>query len=228
MVVELKTVVPFGRSLEEYRMMFELSEQDLEKNIVGVSDGVSSFNTEMNAAGKRVLSIDPIYEESGEFIQSAFNNSIENVIQQLGSTSGDYIWSYYKNLDVYRDIRTATIKRFLKDFETGISDGRYVLGELPSLKYADKSFDLALHANLLFLYSDLFDYEFHLQSVKELSRIAREVRIYPLMDISNKRSWHVEPIVADLNSSGYNVEVRVIEYEFMKGSNEILVVKSEV
>lgn len=226
MVVELKTVVPFGRSLEEYKMMFELSEKDLNKNIVGVSDGVSSFNTEMNDAGRKVLSIDPIYEQSGEFIQNAFNNSIENVIEQLGSTSQDYTWSYYKNLDVYRDIRTSTIKRFLKDFESGVSDGRYVLGELPNLEYADGSFELALHANLLFLYSELFDYEFHLASVKELSRIAKEVRIYPLMDISNKRSWHVEPIVADLKREGYNVEVRVIEYEFMKGSNEILVVKS--
>lgn len=226
MVVELRTVVPFGRSLEEYRMMFELSEEDLGKNIVGVSDGVSSFNTEMNNAGRRVLSIDPIYEETGEYIETAFYNSIENVVEQLGSTFDDYIWTYYKNLDVYRQIRTSTIKRFLKDFENGVSEGRYVLGELPNLSYSDRSFDLALHANLLFLYSELFDYEFHLESVRELARIAREVRIYPLMDISNKSSWHIEPLVAELVSEGYNVEIRKIEYEFMKGSNEIMVVQS--
>lgn len=61
MAMQLDQVVPFGRSFDEYRAMFSLSDDDLDKKIVGVVDGPASFNAEMQARGKRVVSIDPLY-----------------------------------------------------------------------------------------------------------------------------------------------------------------------
>ncbi len=60
MAMQLDQVVPFGRSLGEYRAMFSLSHDDLDKKIVGVADGPASFNAEMQARGKHVISIDPL------------------------------------------------------------------------------------------------------------------------------------------------------------------------
>ena len=52
MVMKLEKVVPFGRSLDEYKNMFTLSDSDLEKTIVGIGDGPASFNAELSALGK--------------------------------------------------------------------------------------------------------------------------------------------------------------------------------
>lgn len=54
MVMKLEKVVPFGRSLDEYKSMFALSSDDLKKNIVGIGDG-PSFSAETFALGKTVV-----------------------------------------------------------------------------------------------------------------------------------------------------------------------------
>ena len=46
MSVKLSEVIPWGRSFEEYRLMFALSEADLAGVILGCGDGPASFNTE--------------------------------------------------------------------------------------------------------------------------------------------------------------------------------------
>jgi hypothetical protein len=42
---------------------------------------------------------------------------------------------------------------FLNDYEQGKAEGRYVDAELPTLPFADKTFDIALCSHLLFVYS---------------------------------------------------------------------------
>lgn len=45
--MKLNEVVPWGRNLEEYKLMFNLSEADLNAKILGCADGPASFNAEM-------------------------------------------------------------------------------------------------------------------------------------------------------------------------------------
>ncbi|GBF82948.1 hypothetical protein [Aphanothece sacrum] len=66
MAMQLKNVIPFGRSFDEYVKMFHLSALDLSKKILGVADGPASFNSEATKQGFSVTSIDPIYEFTGE------------------------------------------------------------------------------------------------------------------------------------------------------------------
>lgn len=47
MAVQLDNVVPLGRSLKQYRLVFDLSDEDLNRKIIGVGDGIASFNYEM-------------------------------------------------------------------------------------------------------------------------------------------------------------------------------------
>ena len=51
MSVTLNQVIPWGRSLQEYKRMFNLSAEELDLRILGVGDGPASFNSEMNASG---------------------------------------------------------------------------------------------------------------------------------------------------------------------------------
>ena len=59
MAFELKNTVPWGRTLEEYKGIFSLSDKDLDKKIISFGDGPASFNSEMTELGKSVLSSDP-------------------------------------------------------------------------------------------------------------------------------------------------------------------------
>ena len=38
-------IVPWGRSFDEYLEMFDLSDEDLARDIVGIGDGPASFNS---------------------------------------------------------------------------------------------------------------------------------------------------------------------------------------
>ena len=70
MTVPLDEVVPWGRSFDEYRRMFDLTRNDLDSMILGCGDGPASFNAEMAGQGKRVVSVDPIYCYSASQIEA--------------------------------------------------------------------------------------------------------------------------------------------------------------
>jgi len=54
MALRLDEVVPFGRSFDEYRRFFALTEKDLGRRIISVADGPAGFNAEMKKRGKIV------------------------------------------------------------------------------------------------------------------------------------------------------------------------------
>jgi hypothetical protein len=121
------------------------------------------------------------------------------------------------------EVRMAAMKQFLNDFPLGLAQGRYVVGELPALPFRYRAFDLAVCSHFLFTYSDLLDLQFHLDSIRELCRVAREARIFPLLpNFGEGHSPHVAPLVRQLTAEGYQCEVRRVPYEFQKGGNEML------
>lgn len=76
--MKLDKVVPFGRSLDEYRNMFALTDGDLDKDIIGVGDGPASFNAEMSALGRSVLSVDPLYVFGPDEIEKQFSRRCQS------------------------------------------------------------------------------------------------------------------------------------------------------
>jgi hypothetical protein len=56
----LSTVVPSGRSFDEYPRMFALGADNLRLSILGCGDGPASFNADATQPGRRVTSCDPI------------------------------------------------------------------------------------------------------------------------------------------------------------------------
>jgi hypothetical protein len=225
MVMQLEKVVPFGRSLDEYRQMFTLSEGDLEKRIIGVGDGPASFNAEVSTFGKRVVSVDPLYVFNATDIERQFYSVVDGIIAQVKATPDDWVWTYHRSPDHLRENRVNVLKKFVADYETGRLEGRYVVGELPHLDFGDSQFDLALCSHFLFLYSDHFTYEFHRASIYEMLRVAREVRIFPLLTLMLKGSPHLGPVIADLESSGFSVRICTVSYELQRGGNQMLQVQ---
>ncbi|MDF0673462.1 MAG: SAM-dependent methyltransferase [Nitrospira sp.] len=222
MAMQLGKVVPFGRSLDEYRLMFGLSEVDLERNIVGVGDGPASFNAEMHVMGKRVVSIDPLFTFSADDIEKQFHAVVDNIIEQVKGTPDDWVWTYHRSPEHLRENRVKVLTRFIADYDVGKRDGRYLVGELPNLEFRNDQFDLALCSHFLFLYSDHFSYEFHLASVLDMLRVAKEVRIFPLMTLTLEPSPYVEPLIRKVESLGYAAGGQSVQYQLQRGGNQML------
>lgn len=222
MAVTLDKVIPFGRSLDEYRKIFSLSDADLGRRIVGVGDGPASFNAEMTALGKSVVSVDPVYTFTADEIEGQFNAVVDNIIAQVKATPDDWVWNYHRSADDLRACRVKVLKKFLADYDQGKREGRYVNGELPRLSFADDHFDLALCSHLLFLYSDHLSCEFHQAAILEMLRLAPEARIFPLLTLARQRSPHVDPVIEKLQSLGYRASIERVDYELQRGGNEML------
>jgi hypothetical protein len=224
--VTLEQVVPWGRSMWEYVHMFDLSDGDLaDKKILGVGDGPASFNAEMHARGGRVVSCDPIYVFSAAQIRSRVEATHDRLVEFARQHRDTFTWRHLRSPEHMGEVRLTVMERFLTDYEVGVRDGRYVAAGLPRLPFADATFDLALCSHLLFLYTEQLSLSFHVAGIVEMSRAAREVRIFPLLMLGNRRSTHLDDVRAELGRRGYAHEVRKVPYEFQKGGDEMLVVR---
>ena len=222
MQYKLQSIVPWGRTLGEYQAMFLLSEEDLQQKILGCGDGPASFNLEARALGAEVTSIDPSYIFSRDELKQRIDEVADEVISQVAKNQEGFVWKNIRDIDDLYATRMGAMRQFLVDYEEGKERGYYQLQSLPKLSFSDKSFDLALSSHFLFLYSDHLDYAFHKEAILEMLRVAGEVRIFPLLTLTNERSPYVEKIVLELESLGYDAQILKTDYEFQKGADEML------
>ena len=110
------------------------------------------------------------------------------------------------------------MRTFLADYDIGRGANRHVDAELPILPFADSAFDLALRSHPLFLYSTQLGKGLHRAAVRELCRIAREVRIFPLLALGGSRSPFVNLCALDARNAGYEVSIEWVPYEFQRGA----------
>jgi hypothetical protein len=220
--MKLNQVVPWGRTLEEYQLMFNLSKANLETQILGCGDGPASFNAEMTALGHSVISVDPIYQFSAEQVRQRIKDTYEPIISQVKQNSHRYIWKNFQDADELGQARLAAMERFLLDYETGKSEDRYRYQSLPNLELTDNQFELCLCSHLLFLYSEQLSLDFHLASITELLRVSQEVRIFPLLKLDGEPCSYLERVIEELCSKDFDVQVQSVAYEFQKGGNQML------
>ena len=222
MPFSIDRVVPWGRSLEEYRAMFSLSEDDLERCILGCGDGPASFNAELSARGGSVVSVDPLYRFSGAAIERRVRETFPTMMAQTRANRDDFVWTHVRSLEDLGRRRMQALRGFLADYETGRSSGRYVDAALPALPFPDAAFELALSSHFLFLYSAQFDLHFHLAALREMLRAAAEVRVFPLLQLGGAPSPHVAGVREALTAAGVRVTVEPVPYEFQRGGNRML------
>jgi SAM-dependent methyltransferase len=218
----LEEVVPWGRSFDEYRRMFDLSDADLASRILGCGDGPASFNAEATRRGLRVVSFDPLYEFSEPEIRQRIVATYPQVLEQTRRNVDEFLWDTIRSVEELGRIRMQAMQTFLDDYEGGRAAGRYVEAELPALPFSDAQFDLALCSHFLFLYSEQLDELFHRAAIFELCRVAREVRIFPLLELGGARSRHLSAMTEALHQEGCVATVARVPYEFQRGGNEML------
>ena len=222
MPFSIDRVVPWGRSLEEYRAMFSLSEGDVARRILGCGDGPASFNAELSARGGSVVSVDPLYRFSTAAIERRVQQAFPTMMAQTSANRGDFVWTHVRSLDDLGRRRMDALRAFVADFEAGRRSGRYVDAALPVLPFADDAFDLALSSHFLFLYSVQFDLEFHVTALREMLRVAAEVRVFPLLQLGGAPSPHVTGVQEAFTTPGVSATVEPVPYEFQRGGNRML------
>ncbi len=226
MTFTLSQVVPWGRSFEEYVAMFALTDVDLGDRILGCADGPASFNAALTRKGGHIVSVDPLYRFSQGDIRERIRQTYAEIMEQTRANAHEFVWTSIKSVDELGRLRMDAMEEFLSDYPQGVAEGRYVEGELPHLPLGDRSFDLAICSHLLFLYSQHLSADFHGESIEELCRVAREARIFPLLELGATESRHLQAVHERLTADGYSVSIETVPYEFQRGGNQMMRVTS--
>ena len=203
--------------------MFLLNEEDKKKKIAGFGDGPASFNVEAHRKGCDVTSYDPIYQFNRNALEQRIDEVREIVIQQMKENADHYVWTEIHNLPELEEIRMSAMRFFLKDYDIGKSEGRYVYHELPNrLQVEDDFYDIGLSSHFLLMYTAL-GYEFHIQAMTEMLRVCKEIRVFPIVDLDAKQSDLITEVIEYFRGK-YDVEIKETGYEFQKGANKLLVI----
>jgi hypothetical protein len=226
--LQLDQIVPLGRSAMEYHMMFDLTSFESDATIVDCGAGPSSLNAELTLKGRQVVSVDPIYGFAASDIKQRIDQTFDGVMEQVEKNRSMYRWGMFRDVGHLKSQRAKSMELFLADFTHGKEEGRYVEASLPELPFFDGRFDVALCSHLLFLYNRQLDFDFHLASIREMMRVAKEARIFPIIGLDGKLSPHLCHIIKQLRGDGFKTQLVNVPYEFQKGANQCLVVKRVV
>lgn len=204
----------------DYQQMYDLSESDLSKSLLDFSAGIASFNAEATQRGCSVISVDPNYglpEEKMRLFAEAFLGDTASYLKDEPARLQD---ASSHNIQHVIERWRETEKKFIQDYADDTQKKRYQIMQLPHLPYATHQFDIALCTNFIFHHSLSSD---EVQMVvRELCRVASEVRIFPLLSWSGKTSDALGPLMLLLQKNNYGVEVRQVPYQTLKGGNAML------
>jgi hypothetical protein len=223
-------VVFFGRGISEYVAMFNLDLAAMRGlKVLDCGAGPAAFAVQAAEHGIDAIACDPLY---GEELQS-LRKMVDEDTQAVSEKQERMRELFHEEL-VPASERRKEMEQFLADFEKPESGHRYVAAELPSLPFADKSFDIVLCANLLFLYSDAayggmitesspFDYVFHERAVEELMRVSRQdVRIYPLQATAADEHAFLRLLMKQLTAQGLECSLEPVAQRDIIGAEQML------
>ena len=142
--------------------------------------------------------------------------------RRMFGNAAEFVWTVIRSVEELGQVRMAAMNDFLDDYPVGRTHGRYVDAELPNLPFPDSSFDLALSSHLLFLYTTQLSDSFHRHAIREMCRVATEVRIFPLLALGAVPSPLVEPMAAEFGREGFDVWIEDVPYEFQRGGNKMM------
>lgn len=204
--------------------MFLLTPQELRLKILDCLGGASSFNAECNERMGQVVSLDPLYLHTRDKISEKIYETWEKQLEFFQVNRERYLWEESGSIMQLGNLRMAAMRKFLTSYNEGKKNRQYLAGELPDLRFSDQSFDLAVCSHFLFYYADRLDYGFHIQALQSLLRVAREVRVYPVVD----QRGQVWPFLRRLleHFKVYSPELRSSDFEFLKGAREMLVLRN--
>jgi len=213
----------WGHSLDEYQKMFGLAPDDLQQSIIDCGAGPASFCAELTPRNDEVVAIDPMYDMAPELLAEHVKSVFKRAVDDAKAHSDWFVWDEYPDLDHLVAAHEHSLEQFLTDFEKGREAQRYRANTVIDMPYGDGIFDLALCSHHLFGHGDhVGDMDYHIAALKEMVRVAKEVRVFPLTDHSGQVSELIGPLILLLQEAGIGVEMREVPYQVLRNSNAVL------
>ncbi|MDR0270706.1 SAM-dependent methyltransferase [Paenibacillus sp.] len=219
----LDRIVFIGRTYDEYMRLFDLSEGAIAgRNILDCPAGACSFTAQAGKLGCHVTAADIAYYHDHEKLAAKGIQDIVHAMEHVETEKDRYHWTEFRDVEDLRAERTKALQECTKDMR--IHPDRYVPVTLPSLPFKAGQFDLTLSAHFMFTYADRLDAEFHESTLRELFRVTREeVRIFPLVDQSGRRSEHVDHLIMFAHGERWVAEIKAVPYLFQRNADQVLI-----
>lgn len=218
----MRKLVLWGHHVDEYREMFALSTADITTRLLEYGCGASAVNVELHDECIPVTSCDPLFILDKATLSTQVSLLFEDMVERVSRDQDKFDFSHYGSLDALIARRRQGIEKFLVDYEKGKAEKRYLPVIDHRLSFDDFTFDFALSSHYLFADLDDQDIDFHLHAIRELARVAKEVRIFPLIDRYGQPSPFLGPVLLGLQQEGYGVEVREVKYYLQPKGNAML------
>jgi hypothetical protein len=217
-----RDVLLWGHSLADYNKMFLLNEHDRKSKLLDCCGGPSSFNAELTAQGGQVISCDPLFALTFDKMKRRINEVFAEMLVGVKYFSDRFMWTEVLTPEELADIRSKNMEIFLQDFKVGVKNRRYLSCSLPKLNFDHEQFDLAVCSHYLFAHSPDQSEDFHIKAIASLCKVAKEVRIFPLLDSEGEIPALVGPVIHALQQMDHGVEIVAVPYEFQKKGNAML------
>lgn len=223
----MQKIFNLGNTLSDYQSMFDLRDTEIShcKKILEYGGGLSSFNAEMALNKRSVFSCDPLFKKDVASLSEMLLKEMTHLKEELQKHSERYVFNA-KDLMHFVECKKIAAEQCLKDFAERRELGNYSAQDLPKLAFDDYFFDLALVPYTIFQDPKMSQNSKIvpgiLKNLLELCRVAKEVRIYPLVDETDRVSLYLGNVMLELQRQAIGVEVRAVDYEFQKGANAML------
>jgi hypothetical protein len=218
----MSNLVLWGHHIEDYQEMFDLTPAHLDGSLLEYSSGPSAFNAALHQQKKQCISCDPLFTLDKATFTSKAALIFADMAEKVRLEQEKYDFSRYGNIDGLIEKRRAGMTVFFADYLAGKKEKRYLPIHDIALPFPDFYFDLALSSHYLFGEMENQDLAFHLQVLKELARVAKEVRVFPLIDRDGEPSKFLGPVLLGLQKDNYGVEVRSVNYHLQPKGNAML------
>jgi len=223
MKVDLDRIAFIGRTYREYKAMFDLDEGTMRENrVLDCPGGASSFTLEAVRRGYDVRACDILYGIPHAMLIEKACTDTAYALEQAAKVKDLFNWGFYGSPEKHAQERMAALKAFSDDFPTGVKSGRYVAGMLPGLPFRDKEFSLVLSSHLLFLYGERLDFDMHMRYLRELARVGKEVRVFPVIGLDGEPYKLLDEMIRGLKTFGIRARTAPVFFEFMKGAKLML------
>lgn len=203
--------------------MFALGDAELSGSVLDCSAGAAEFVAVAGSRGARAVAVDPAYALPKERLAEQARDDTERGCGIVGQHADRFTWRWYGGPEERDRMRHQALARFVTD--RVMCPGRYVAGQLPQLPFGDAAFDLAVCSHLLFTWADVLGRAWHAAALRELARVAREVRVFPIvLQGAGEPVPFWSDLMGDLDAAGLTSEERRVDYEFQVGADRMLVV----
>jgi hypothetical protein len=214
--------VLWGHHVSEYKEMFDVSDASLQANILEYGCGASAVNTELHQEGTTMVSIDPLFALSKPELIQKVTDDFDERVEQVFLDQAQFNVENYGGMDAFLASRRAGMDAFFADYNAGVEEGRYKALVDGALPFENFSFDLALSSHYLFANAADDAVAYHLETIQELARVAKEVRLFPLIERAGTPSVLLGPVLLGLQQANFGTEVREVSCALYPEGNAML------